>query len=374
MKPVSSRWESTIRGSHRMVARATVCETFQTGTSPTGTRIPIVAGAVTLDGTADVRGTLDLTTDGTRRWPARAADLLAPYGTEIFVERGVQYSDALVEYVPLGYYRIDTIAQDDPADGPIAITCQDRMAGLIDGRMVAPRQFTAGSTFGSIVDALVTEVYPDAVIAWDSGDSDVLARGVIVEEDRFRFLDEAIRSRGKIWYWAGDGTLTIVDVPDPGSPVFDVTAGRDGVLVSSQRQLSRIGVYNAIVASGEGIDTTSPARAVAYDANPLSPTYYYGPFGPVPDYLSSPLIDTPAKAVAAASAQLRRQLGLPYVVSFASVPNPALEPYDPVRIRSRASEGIETHVLEQVTIPLVALDPMTATTREQTHVLVGSLS
>jgi len=79
VRAVSAAFLRTVLASHQAIFRATVCTTFQTGTTPTGTRIPIEDGTVSLDGTADVRSTLDLTTDGTKMWPTTAASLLAPY-------------------------------------------------------------------------------------------------------------------------------------------------------------------------------------------------------------------------------------------------------------------------------------------------------
>jgi hypothetical protein len=55
------------------------------------------------------------------------------------------------------------------------------------------------------------------------------------------------------------------------------------------------------------------------------------------------------------------------------VANPALEPWDPVSVRAGRGEGRRTHVLQSVTIPLTAKAQMTAATREQTILRVGSL-
>jgi hypothetical protein len=356
-----------------MVARATVCDTFQTGTQPDGLRIPILGGDVKLDGTAQIRSTLDLTTDGTGMWPQSAADPLAPYGNEVYVERGVFYSDDLVEYVGLGYFRIQGPDQGDAPDGPIHLEGRDRMAGITDGRLLAPVQFLTGTTLGAVFDTLVLEVYPDAVIEFDDGsDANVLVRPAIADEDRFGFLDNLVKSLGKVWYWDHRGVLVIRDIPDPGEPVFEVFAGEGGVLLELSRTLTRSGVYNAVVARGDATDSIAPAYGVAVDNSPLSPTYFFGRFGPVPRFYSSPFLTDDGQAETAAAAMVRRYLGLPYNVEFKVSPNPALEPFDPVTVRTGIGEPVETHVIETLTIPLVNSEPMTATTREQTVMLVGS--
>jgi hypothetical protein len=374
VRAVSAAFLRTIKSSHSMVARARVCSTFQTGTDPTGTEIPIVDGDVRMDGTAQIRATLDLTTDGNRMWPTHSDSLLAPYGNEVYVERGVRYSDESVEYVGLGYFRIQAPEQEQAPNGPIRITGRDRMAGIVDARLVDPQQFLSGASLGFIMGTLVTQVYPAATIEWDDNtDDDVITRTVIVEEDRFGFLDDLVRSRGKIWHWDHRGVLVIRSLPDPAEPVFQVHSGTGGVLLRLSRQLTRDGVYNAVVATGSGADTLAPAHAVVIDNNPLSPTYFYGRFGPVPRFYSSPFLFSDTQAADAAAAILQQSIGLPYTIDLSAVPNPALEPYDPVSIRPGTGQGRETHVLQTLTIPLVAGEAMTGTTQEQSVVLVGSL-
>jgi len=90
----------------------------------------------------------------------------------------------------------------------------------------------------------------------------------------------------------------------------------------------------------------------------------------VPTFYSSPFITTKAQAFAAASSLLTRSLGAPYVVEFGSVPNPALEVLDPIRViypdkaRSKG-DSTELHIIERLTVPLSAEQTQTGTTREQ---------
>jgi hypothetical protein len=322
MRPASAALLAAVRGSHRMVTRARVAQTFQTGTNPVATEVLVLGGDVQVDGTADIRSTVDLTTDGT----SRDNPLLAPYGNELFVERGVDLGGAGIEWVSLGYFRINAPEQQVPPDGPIRIQGADRMAGIIDARLLEPRQYTAAQTYGAVMADLVTEVYPAATITWDdTTNTTAIGRNLVVEQDRYKFLNDLVTSVGKIWYWNHRGELTITDTPDPGSPVYDITHGDNGVLVSMVRHLSREGVYNAVVATGEAADNRPPVRAVATDDNPDSPTRYSGPFGPVPRYFSSPLL----------------------------------------------TSADEIHILQRLTVPLTAATAMRATTKEQTTIVIG---
>jgi hypothetical protein len=370
MRPVSDRFLETIRGSHRAVFQALVVAPGQTGTSPTGTDLPILSGDVRFDAQAAVRSTLAMDTDGTDTFPLAASDDLAPYGNEIFVRRGISFAGGSAEWVSLGYFRINSCEQDEAPDGPIRIAATDRMAGIVEARLLAPVQYGPTALYGTVVEELVQEVYPWATIEWDdSTESDPIGRTVIAEEDRFQFLNELVTSLGKMWFWDHRGVLVIRDVPDSQDWAWQVDSGENGVLISLSRELSREGVYNAVAATGEALDTNAPPRAVAYDDNPDSPTYWNGNFGKVPRFYSSPFITTTSQAGTAAAAVLRQNLGLPYNVDFAQVPNPALEVRDAVLVKLRLRS--EIHVIEQMTIPLTAEQPMTAITKEQTLVVIG---
>lgn len=371
MRPVSQEFLNAIRGSHAMSARARVVTTFATGTDPAGTEIPVFGGDVRVDGTASIRSTIDLVTDGTGMWPTVSNTLLAPYGNELFVERGVQFGGGTTEWCSLGYFRINAPGQDFPPDGPIRISGADRMAGIVDGRLPAPRQYLSTASYSDVVDDLVLDIYPAATIEWDDAtDVELLGRTVIAEEDRYGFLHDLVTSLGKVCFWDHRGVLVIQDTPDTGTSVFDVNHGRDGVLVSMSRELSRDGVYNGVVATGEAADTTDPVRVLVVDGNPASPTYWHGPFGKVPRFFSSPFITDQTQAASAASSILRKALGLPYTVDFTAVPNPALEPLDPVTVSYSDRAGSERHVIESLTIPLTAQGVLGASTREQTVVIV----
>lgn len=379
MKTITDAALNVLTAQSGFDVRATVLEAFQTGINPDGTVIDVMGGDVQLDGKADIWATLDLTTNGKQMWPVNSDDLLVPYGNEIFIERAVKWGTN-TEWIPLGYFRIDTPEQNLIPDGPIRISAPDRMAGIIDARLTAPRQFLSTATYGSVVQTLIEEVYPDAVIEWDdSTDESTTGRSLIAEEDRYAFLNDLVTSLGKIWYFDHRGILVIKDAPSVDSAaVYSVNYGAHGVLVDLNRKLTRKGVFNAVVATGEAADTTTPSRAVAFDNNPSSPTYYSGRFGPVPRFYSSPFLTTNAQCLSAATALLERSLGLPYSVNFAAVPNPALEPYDVVNIKypttsgSHRHETTETHIIDQITIPLNAVNPITAATREQSVILIGS--
>ncbi len=364
MRPVSPAFLRSLSGSRPLIARATVCSTFQTGVNPVGTVVPIIDGVVTLDGKAATRSTVDVTISAA--WPIFITSDLAPYGNEIYVECGIQYTDDLVEYVGLGYHRIQTPEQDIPSNSPIRVTAVDRMQAIQEARLLTPLQFLSGTTFGVVVDTLILDVYPEAVIEWDDAtELTTLTRDVIVEDDRYAFLNDAITSRGKIWYWDHRGVLVIKDVPDPVTPSIEINHAAHGTLVGMRRVLTRDETYNAVVATGEGSDDAEPVMAVVIDDDELSPTYFYGRFGQVPMFYSSPFLGTVEACESAARSVLQRIIGLTYSVNIETAPNPALEPYDVASIKFSHREAPQTHVLDTIAIPLIGSGAWSATTREQ---------
>jgi hypothetical protein len=370
VRPVSDEFLRSLRGAHRMLNRAVVCVGHQTGVNPVGVEIPIADGDIDFDSGADVRATLDLTLDPTL-WPPNAGSLITPYGTEIFCARGMMLGAGQRVYVSQGYYRVYTVEQDDAPRGPVRVSGRDRMSGLIDGRLEAPVQLPPGASVQTAFDTLVLDIYPDALIEFDFDASTTTFPGThIAEEDRFGFLDDIVRALGKVWYWDYRGALVIKDAPDPGQPVWDINHGKSGVLITASRERTREGVYNSVVVVGEAPGNAASARAVARDMAPDSPVRWGGPFGKVPRFYSSPFITNNEQAGIAAKSLLTRSRGLPYVVSFSTVVNPALEVLDPVRVSYSDRERIETHVLDKFTLPLVADVAMRGATRDQSNINV----
>jgi hypothetical protein len=360
MRAVSEKFLRTLNGSHLPCFRARVCTTYQEGTNPDGVEIPVTGGDVQSASTADIRSTLDLTT--VYDWPRNAASLLAPYGNEVFVERGIDYGNGQHEWVGLGYYRINNPTQDDAPKGPIQIAAADRMSGIIDARFLTPRQFASSMTFGQLVAQLIHEVYPAATISWDdTGVRDAaVGRTVTADRDRYGTLKDLLTSLGKAGYWRYDGVFRVETPPAlAGAPSWTVKSGKGGVLVKRSRSITRVGIYNVVVASGESTGTSPPVWAAVADLSPSSPTRYGGRFGPVPRFYSSPFMTTNDQCRLAAALLLRKSLGLPYSVNCQAIPNSALEPDDLIRIEA------EKHIVDVVTLPLDEETPITIETRKQ---------
>jgi len=349
-----------------MNVRATILTTVgQNGTTPTGTVVPVEDGQITFDSTANVVSTLNsLTTSW--NWPVNFKDLLTPYGNECFIERGVVYGDGTTEWVSMGYFRIDTVEQQDAPQGSIELTGSDRMQGIIDARITAPITFAAGTSVAGIITALVSAIYPWATFSIDSSLTTAQINvAQTTTDDRFGFINDLVTSYGMIMYWDYRGVLVVKAPPSLSTPVATLLTGPHGVMTQMSRTLSRDAVYSGCVASGQQATSNAPPFAIVVDNNPISPTYWYGNFGQIPQFYSSSFLTTVAQCQSAAQSIMQNSTGLPYEVDFGFVPNPALMPWDPVTI-STDQGGIQTenHVLKQLVIGLKPTDTMTAQTRQ----------
>jgi hypothetical protein len=372
MRPVSDSFLNTVRGPHKAVFRARLVWPWVVGVNPStaGEPLNVISGDVTFDVNSDVNATLDMTL----AYPFEGID---PYAHEIYVERGVMYANGTTEYVGLGYFRVnsveDSLVRDSSFDGAVVrITGEDRMANLRDARVLSPLQFTASTSVASVLDFLVQDVMPGVTTIydtnWPTGDpaSTLLGSDHFVDQDRLKFIQELVAAYGKICYFDYAGRFVVKDAPDTtGTPVFNINSGSYGVLVHATRTISRDGVYNAVVASGEAADANVlPVFGVALDDDPNSPTYWGGVFGKVPKFFTSSFLVTDAQCTQAARKLLDASHGMPYSVSLGMVPNPALEAWDVVSVTY--NEGyVEVHIIDQITYSMSVDDEMSIQTRKQ---------
>lgn len=380
MRAASDSFLAALSGSHKFVSRARLVQPLQNGIIPVGLALspydgpqtgpdvglmPITSGDVVSDITADVTSTLNLTTSVV--WPTTPTSPVTPYGQEIYVEAGVVYGNGITEYVGLGYFRINTVEQEDTPQGAVAITAEDRMANIRDARPLQPVQFGAGASVQAVVDFVVGEVLPGVPIVYDwSAGTDLLASSHVMEDDRLKFLNDLVTSRAKVMFFDYAGRLQIKAAPDPRkAAVWTIKHGAYGTLVNMKRGISREAVYNAVVATGEAAGELPPVRGVAYDDAPTSPTRWGGPFGPVPRFFSSTFLQTDQQCRDAAVSLLSKATGLPYTVSLEAAANPALEAGDVVTVSYGDQYPSETHICDRLQWSLTPEGAMTVDTRKQ---------
>ena len=149
----------------------------------------------------------------------------------------------------------------------------------------------------------------------------------------------------------GDFTLR-PRVVEPAAPVWDIDAGAEGVFIDADEALDRTGTYSGIVVRGQTAAGV-PIEGSARDTDPTSPTYHLGPFGLVELVYDSASVQTQAAADALAAQLLAEHLGLARSLTIETVPNPALELGDTVRLAFPDGRE-EDHLIGVLALPLDA--------------------
>lgn len=378
MYPVSEAYLRTLTTPHRLA----VDVAYSNDRGMTWIPMQVVSGSVTADRTSQVRWacTLTLTPD-----TPTGLDGISPYGTRLRVRRGVQPLRGSPEWVPLGIHRVNTVTT--ATDGTVSVDGASMEQQVSDTRLLTPQTLGGGSGDSAVtmVEQLIREAVPDASFEWRVNGDGTVAQ-VHQDTDRWGLIDgdadsvSIARSLGAEVYCNGSGTWVIAPTPTLyDDPVWSV--GRGLALVDEQTDLSRDGVYNVVVATGESTDTSSVpvGPGLAWDNDPMSPTYagpdpvhhpeLAGPFGVIARFYSSSLLTSLSGCQVAAQSLIADALGLAKTVGFETLINPALEPGDVVLVE-RDDGSYENHLIDSFTIDLTAAS-MACATRATTTRLLG---
>ncbi|WP_432157766.1 MULTISPECIES: DUF5047 domain-containing protein [unclassified Streptomyces] len=332
----------------------------------TAASLPIVSGTVTVDRGSKTRRTLSLTVADPTYIPWDATDPLAAYGQQLVVSRGIRFSNGSEEWVPLGTFRINEPGGDVHL-GPVTVTGASMECAVIDDAFQVPSTTRGLGGCVDAITALIRESLPDATVVNSTADSRnplVAVANWDAGNDRWDAVVQIATAMQAEIYVDAQNRFVIADLPDliNGPVAWDVAEGEGGTLVSAARSMPRSGVYNAVVASGENTALgTAPVSATAKDTDPLSPTRWGGPFGKVTKFISSSLWTTTGACQAAAEYELFDAVAPSVRESVDSLPNPALEGNDIVRL---IRAGRKTRALVQsLTIPLTPTEDFALTLR-----------
>ncbi|WP_405747861.1 DUF5047 domain-containing protein [Streptomyces canus] len=318
-----------------------------------GRTLPLehMGGGVTVDRGSAIRRTCTVTVADPALIPRTPADQLATYGAQLRISRGVDYGDGTNELVPLGVFRLDEVG-GDVNDGPVTLSGKDLSAIVSDDRFTAP--YTATGTVVSAVTALIQRSIPGAAVASSITDAAIGKRTFDVEADPWDGCREIAAAAGAEVYCNPDGVFVIAILPDlaTATPVWDIEAAEGGVYISANRAMSSAGVYNAVLARGENTsDNVAPVSYMAIDGDPDSPTYWAGPFGHRPMFYTSSTLTTTSACQNAATLKLAQAKAPNATGDISSLPNPALEAGDVLRVR-HADGSRELHQAASFSVPL----------------------
>ncbi|MFD9205965.1 DUF5047 domain-containing protein [Streptomyces sioyaensis] len=327
--------------------------------------LPISDGSVSVDRGSKIRRTLSLTVDDLSLLPWDATDPLAVYGQELVVSRGIWFADA-PEMVPLGTFIIDE-PNADVHTGPITLTGKSRELSIQDDKFLAPTSTRGYGGCVSAITALIRGTLPNAVVVNLTSDGRDPALPVATWDtnaDRWDAVAQIATSMNAEIYVDALDRFVIVDIPTVATAAvaWDVADGEGGTLVSAGRQMSRSNVFNRVVVSGENTASGSaPVSGVAYDNDPNSPTRWGGPFGKITKTYSSALFTTNGACAAAAGYMLADALAPNIQASLATIPNPALEAGDCLRVNAAGRKDL--FIVQSLSVPLTAEGSFSVTLR-----------
>lgn len=362
MYPVTPRFASAVRRTHLVATLAQV-------TDPSGAvlaELTCESGSVSAETERTVRRTCSVTIiDPTGALtPAEANDLLAPFGNELRLWRGVRFAANDIELVPLGVFGFVESTVADADDGvKLSISGQDRAARISAAKFTDPYKVPRGQDVSAAITDLLQSRWSAVTIDLPPAE-DVTARTFLEagdSSDPWRDAQELALSAGYVLAFDVNGVVRY-DSPTP-QPVRVYTDGAEAALLSLERVMSAEATRNGVIATGEGTDLIAPVRGEAWDTDRSSPTYVDGKFGPRPAFLSSPLIVTQSQATRVAERQLDQVRGVAHSVSWGALVDAALDVGDSVQIDRPTSRTNAVVRLDSLTVPLSATDSMSAAGR-----------
>lgn len=352
--------------------------------------IPVLSGSVVVDTTQPVRSTVSLTLVDQYGWltPATLFSPLSPLGNEIWVWSGMQYPDGTQELIPAGVFAITQVSLTyTGTDNTIMVSGSDRGYTVGLRLLQTPTTLAAGSTLASALSQLVTPNLPNgAQLFMDPSCSTITLASTSLSQGDNPWSDAVTlcANAGLQCYFDVNGNCVVTPVPDPStqSSVWTYAQTPGGLLLAVTRNLSQqattsgsLGgssgastgtVSNAFYMIYQGTQTTSsgtpPIVGSALDQNPQSPMFVGGPYGLVPQFVYTGVLQGQDAADAAAAQLLAQSEGQVDSVTVTCTSNPALQGLDVVTVDVPAINLGANYVVSGYTTPL-GLGPQTLTLR-----------
>lgn len=372
MPRATDRFISEIKRSHRSISYVDI-----TGPTQESFRLDAIDGEVSVDGKAAVRRGLTVKCiDRTGQLtPENAESVLTPFGTEIRPYRGVIYDDGTAEIYPLGVFRLAKTQVDDSVGGSPAISIES----FDLSRTISRNKFTSVYTVPAatnVIDAIkgiITLTLPAA-------DYDTISTGIVtsspqvydISSDPWEAVTTLAQSIGCEAYFDAHGVCVIAPPPDLAalpSPEFTYVENQGCTMISLSRVFTDEPGYNGVIVTGESPGDELPAvRGEAWDMEPSSATYRFGPYGQVPMFVTDQVVTTVEDATAEATSLLNAQLGFSSQLTITAGVNAAYESGDVIKVERARSHVSGLYVLDSFNIPLQGSGTQQLTLRQNRSV------
>lgn len=341
--------QQVLTASHAIAIRATAT----TAALGVVSGIPVSGGQIVVDATSQVRRTGTVTvSDPTTYFPGKPLDILSPLGSELLVEYGIVIPGMTIpEWIPM----ITGVIQEGTRmlpTGDLSIVLADRSSKVAEDEFTSPTQIGGGSTtVVQAITSLVQHAYP-VVVVIDKTGSSALCPVIDINKDRWADGVEVLAtSIAAEVFFDPIGRLVIRPQPTLTDPLaWLMKTGSGGVVLTKTDSQKRENVYSQVIVSGMRVDGASPVYTIVQDTDPASPTYVSGPFGVRNRRFTSAAITTLAQANIVGAALLEKARGEQANVTLTTLPNPALDAGDVVKLPAAA--GPYLFVLDKITTGL----------------------
>ena len=345
----------------------------------------VLGGSVTVDVGSAVRRrcSIDLLIEEALV-PDREDDLLYPGKAHVHVWRGIDWGDGRpgtawgasqtfpgVELWPLGvFFHTETVVRSGSRPG-LTIGGGDLSRRVQRAGWIQPYVIPAGTDIAGAWEALILNRWPDADTSVITSVADTtgsqLVYGDKPKADPWADARKLAQHLGAESYVGPEGKFLLADVPDPLQQPISATyrASTDGSpvpLLEVERRLDADKGYSAVVVDSNRSGGTN-LRAIAYDDDPASPTYYEGDYGLVPVFVSTGA-GSQARVDAQAAGILDRKRAASDAITIELVANPAHEERDVIVVEDATTRVDALYSLDGFTMPLGAAESMKASVRK----------
>lgn len=338
----------------------------------------VEAELVVLDGTADVSSAAEMRrrasvtiadADGTLT-PRQASDLLAPFGTELRLWRGIAnpYGTSEVGWVhPVATVSISSPKVNDSGDSlTISLDGFDRSRRIRRNPWRSPFPI-ASQNYASAIEVAVRDRLPTvefrAEVMMEYA-SPPWVLGLERNTDPWAEITALAAAAGCEIFFDAMGVCVlraVVDVSEA-DVVATYAEGAARNLLAVERDIDDSDTYSRVHVTSENSASDTLYWGQAWDNDPTSPTYVGGSFGDVTLSLTSKDVASVAQAIDFARAELRKRRGASEILRMSLVPNAAHDEGDVIRVdRDRAGVG-DVFVLDAFSVPFSVDGIMSATT------------
>lgn len=351
MQNVSQNVLAQLKDSHRFISRATVIRNGQ----PISPSLITTGGHLVLDSTAAIRtsGNVEAVDPTGELTPSLATDLISPFTCELAITRGILMPDGSEATQQMGLMRLTKLKISE-RNGAVTLTASlfDR-GSRCQSPMPRPWVIAAGSFPETAIPPLLTSRLGILTFHMTSTQFPLSALRIDAKGSAW---DESVKlatSAGCSLYLDRYGVVTMTPsiLAASSAYVWKFEEGVNADFENLDRTVVTDDIPNVIVVVGS--NPAAPGiRAEAWDADPSSPTYRYGPYGESVRYYDEPRLGSQAQAQAMANSLLVQNLGPGETVEIDAVPNPWLDVGDTISVtRSRIGMVNQLMVVTSIDMP-----------------------